>query len=328
MICHRCNLTVYTGVNTGPPDDEGYRTVTNPKPKRTQNYTPAPEVVEKMVRDFNAYWMQSFKLDINFQFGQRDYQFITFSEPAILRNRLIRKKMESMMLPVNPVIVEPFAGWGADTITFLFNLDPKKIYVCERNDDASKQLRTNVTNFDDALETNYKDPKGRMDYYVGEAKNIFDKVATSPNEIDLLYLDPPWVLDGVTGNLRDNEADNAQLITFLMDNVFTPMQAKNLIPKIIVIKTRFDWKKLSQVMHMLPEKDDGDPQYVQTDTIFFKPLKRTVYFHTLQTTDCVLHRWEHSKIQDTIYPNFKDRDNHNPNPPKQGDLIYLKTVPT
>jgi hypothetical protein len=248
MICQRCNLTVYTGAHTGPVDADGFELVlprTNPK---------LAAKVAKMVKKYNEYWWQNHKLEIHFHFDVEDYRYITLTEPALLRNRLLNAKMASMLLPINPVIVEPFAGCGADTITFLYNMKPRKIYVCDRDYARKMLLQDNVTDFEQANQRKWNDPTDRMDYYVGEANGIFDRVAASRDEISLLYLDPPWVLDDVTGNGPDGEADAAQLVKFLTTEVFEPMHVKNLIPKLIVIKTRFGWKELSQVMDKLPTK--------------------------------------------------------------------------
>jgi hypothetical protein len=318
MICQRCYKPVYTGGYNGPVDIDGFQTVL-PNANRK-----LAAMVVLMVKQFNAYWLEVHHMSINFHFGVEEYPFITFTEPALLRNDNLMAKMESMGIPMNPVIVEPFAGCGADTITFLYSMKPRKVYVCDRDLRVSELLEDNVDNFQVSMD--YQD--NRVDYTVGEAKNIYNGVAESGDEISLLYLDPPWVLDGVTGKGSGGEADAGQLIQFLVEQVFQPMKAHKLIPKLIVVKTRFDWKELSKVMDKLPTNSEGHPQYVQTDTIFFKPLTRTVYFHTLQSTNVVLHHWEHSRIQDKVYPRFKEPNSKYGNIRKDGELKYIRTVET
>jgi hypothetical protein len=318
MICLRCNKAVYYGAPNGREDKDGFEVV---QPNRNRKL---PAYVATMVKQFNQYWFDLDNKTINFHFGVEEYPFITFTEPALLRNDNLMAKMNSMGIPVKPVIVEPFAGCGADTITFLYSMDPKKIYVCDSNKRVSTLLQHNVENFQDAM--SYEDK--RVDYFVGEAKDVYNQVDTSVDEISLLYLDPPWVVEGIEGRGSGGEADNAQLIDFLVEQVFQPMSVKKIIPRLIVMKTRFNWKELSKVMDKLPTNSEGHPQYVQTDTIYFKPLNRTVYFHTLQSTNVVLHQWKHSRIQDKVYPRFEEPNSKHGHVSKGGELKYIRTVET
>jgi hypothetical protein len=309
MLCQKCNLPVYTGTVM----DDGKRGIS----------TRRKELIAQMMRSFNNYWLVNYQLKTNFEFTWEDYKYITTTEPALLRNTLLNEKMKSMALPKHPVIVEPFAGCGADTITFLYNMKPKRIYVCDRDDVRSSLLQNNVTNFEKVVNDKFGSMTQIMDYYVGESRGIFDNVARAGDDISLLYLDPPWKLNGIQGKGHDGEADAEQLVMFLIEQVFVPMQKSSLFPKLIVIKSRFGWEELSKVMDKLPKKRDGTAMYIQTDTILFTPFKHPVYFHTLQTTNCVLHQWKHSVDYDKIY---KGHSSHDRNTGKHGDLDYMRTV--
>jgi hypothetical protein len=287
MLCPKCNLPIRTGA--GPWRGNGHKPDHN-------------ELTLGMVNKFNKYWVDAHTLSIKFNFTWDDHDSITTSEPAILRNELLNLKMGAMALPDKPVIVEPFAGCGADTITFLYNMSPKSMYVGDVDQRLSNLLQENVKNFQ-AVATSSGNPT--VHHHVGNSSEIFEKVALEDRDISLLYLDPPWHLEGIEGNVKiygkRPEADAPQLISYLMENVFDPMVKSNLFPNLIVIKTRFGWEKLSGVMHKLPKKSDGSPRYIMSDTIFFTPINSPVHFHTLQTTSCVLHQWHHSKAYDDVY---------------------------
>jgi hypothetical protein len=317
MTCPKCNLVIYTGARAAPGAD-GFTLVDRGKEGKKYHQTTIGEMVVK----FNRYWIDQYKLHINFTFGEDDYPFITLTEAAMLRNELLRKKMDSMGLPENPVIVEPFAGCGADTITFLYDMKPQKIYVSEIDDKKSELLRKNLENFEQATKETHNLGK-TMNYYVGLAKDIFENVIANSTDISLLYLDPPWVLHGIKGNEEGGEADAGQLLTYLKTNLFDPMRKRKLAPKLIVIKTRFGWEKLRGVMNELPQNnmDDPRPLYVHTDTIIFKPFRRNVHFHTLQTTDGTLHQWEHSEIQGRIYDKGKNKGGRG-----EGSLRYVQPL--
>jgi hypothetical protein len=305
MICQKCNKTVYMGVRD---DEDEWQPVTKKrKPK------PESILVDKMRNQFNDYWLEKYKINPEFYFHYEDYNYITASEPAILRNERLNLKMKSMGLPPNPVIVEPFAGTGADTITFLFNMHPAKIYTCDKHQAKSIELTDNVNNFKkacpDAASTDVIN-------HIGEAATIFDKVK---EDISLLYLDPPWKL-GKDGHGPNGEADASQLVEYLVKDVFNHMRRKKKEAKLIVIKTRFDWQALSGVMEKLPMKTDKTPLYMQSSTTEFCPFSGTVYFHTLQMTTCVVLQWDHSQMFDTTY--HHKHTNHKEN----GVLNYVKTV--
>jgi hypothetical protein len=317
MICPECNLVVRTGVRQINSDGVTPVSLTARKKntKNTKKYRRhGPVDVQPMIAAFNKYWSLKYDMDIDFIFTDLEYRFITFSEPAILRNELLNDKMRAMGLSPHPIIIEPFAGCGADTISFLFNMNPTKIYVSEVRQDRIDQLRGNVTKFEKAMPDvmtpaydvqNTVQPKGSIvSISQCESRDIFTYV--NEENISLLYLDPPWTVWSITGKAENNELDAGQLLDYLNDEVFSPMLAKKIKPKLIVIKTRFDWKELKKVMHQLPKKDSdtNEDLYIQTDTIYFQPLKSTVYFHTLQTTECTVHQWEKSSIQGEIYGKY------------------------
>lgn len=239
-------------------------------------------MIQKMVDQFNKYWTDNTLENIKFSFSMDHFKFLTLSEVALGRNEVLRKYFVS-----RPVILEPFAGCGADTITFLYNLHPEVILA---SDMAKKfevdYIKKNVANFKAAFAHTREVP---VVLYNEKASELLARVKKEPGEnhvvvrhIDLLYLDPPWVLPGKT-----EEASPQELLDFLMDEVFQPMRANGFVPKVIVIKTRFGWKEMDKLMDMVRG-------FTQRDTLSMAPLRRTVHFHILTSNELTISNWKPS----------------------------------
>ena len=249
-----------------------------PKP-RSSDTKSKNESVDRMVAQFNKYWTDNTLKKIEFSFGWEHFRFITLSELALGRNMVLRRYFVS-----RPVVLEPFAGCGADTITFLYNLQPKMILA---SDMAQKfqvdYIKKNIAKFKSAFPHTSEIP---VVLYNERASELLARIKREPGEnhvvvphIDLLYLDPPWVIPGMK-----EEATPKELLDFLMEEVFQPMRANGFVPKVIVIKTRFGWKEMDKLMDMVKG-------FTQRDTLSMAPLRRTVHFHILTSNELTISNW-------------------------------------
>ena len=240
--------------------------------KKRHQYT--YEQIKEMIRKYNAYWLSKTGIDIGFTFGEANVGFMTMAEPALRRNEYLRA-----LFPYAPVVVEPFAGCGADTISFMYNLGASKIYASDyANKFEVDYIRRNVENFKRAV-------PGMADVditlFKDKAEDFFGNLRDAPDahgntvvpHVDLLYLDPPWRLDGMSQN---QEATPGELLNYLAGEVFRPLFDEGFLPHIIVVKTRFGWEEMREMMSNVKG-------YRHVFTMKFTPLRREVNFHVLQS---------------------------------------------
>ena len=300
-VCLRCNLRIDPGsdicVVTGGRIDQQLVARKKSKPLSkpwwtveggAEHYAAATagqkkrqatdEQIALMVKRFNQWWEIFHKMKIGFQFGREDYRYITPSEAALARNNILNLRLQAMGITNHITIMEGFAGTGADTISFISDIKPtpKRILACDSNQTKRAQIEQNITNFVDAYKTRYS-PKKVPDvkYYPMEVHTMLEHKAPV-GAIDLLYLDPPWEL------VEGKDASGPELVRWLAKNVFSQFSLlwKDNRPKLIIIKTRFNADEMKTL------NIDG---YLFVDTLDFTPFHRTVYFHTLQSTECRTH---------------------------------------
>lgn len=236
-------------------------------------------VVRRFVQEFNQYWQEEFGLHINFTFHNEDIENLTITDPALARNMFLQK---FFIKP--PVIFECFAGVGADTITFLHDFNPKAIYTVQRamllataeEVRSYDTLQNNIRNFilavpgirDDVVKFS---PISIQTYIAHMAKSTL---------VDLLYLDPPWRLDGV------KECTPTELIEFLNAAVFAPLAQNKIVPRVICIKTRFGRDQIDPIQALFPA-------YRLDTCLECQPLQNIFYFHIFAlkgTVDAVYQR--------------------------------------
>ena len=263
-----------------------------------------PHVVQRFVKEFNDYWFLEFHTNINFAFGAEDLNSLTLTDPAMGRNMFLQK-----FFIESPVILEAFAGVGGDTITFLLKFKPKHLFAVQHGSPLTSHpiegraynlLQLNVNSF----LSQYPDiPRNSITFSDETIQNF---IAHTPGltHVDLLYLDPPWVLNGV------NECTPEELVDFLNEYVFKALASKKIVPRVICIKTRFGWNEVDRIQHYIPA-------YYRDHSIKTQPMKNVYYFHifSLNTpTDVILQR---SNAFQKIYNN--DGKTKRLRPPEQDD---------
>jgi hypothetical protein len=208
------------------------------------------------------------------------------TDPARVRNLFLRKFFYNP-----PVILEAFGGVGADTITFIHDLDPKLCYVVQNGLTGSRRteqrafvlLQMNVQNF------LHEFPELDHHNVVFSAETAYNFIMeTKIDLIDLLYLDPPWVLDGV------NECTPRELVSFLDQTVFASLKIKEIVPRVICIKTRFGWDKIKEIESLIPKYN----RFVSIKTHVFKGK---YFFHIFAINDPLDVIYQRGVIQNQTY---------------------------
>jgi hypothetical protein len=247
--------------------------------------------IQRMVVQFNRYWKIITGKDIHFKFDKGDVSTLSSSEPSLIRDYFMSKHFTQ-----RPFIIDVFGGVGGDVITFLFMLAPEKIHCIEfvrdqHDREKYDKLLSNIQNFKAAMPDYIKNID--VQTFQSSCQTYFTQ--TPPPRIDLLYLDPPWVLNGA-----NRECTAAELIDYLIEEVFSHVfgpaaQAiTNVTPHVICIKTRFGWPELESIMNKIPE-------FYRMDSTSNTPFRGTYYFHTLVVKNPELHTWVHSDVWNMVY---------------------------
>ena len=246
--------------------------------------------LDSMIGQYNWYWKAITGRDVHFRFGKDSVKFLTVTEPALKRNEMLLKYFAS-----DPVVMEPFAGPGADTVSFLFNLGAKQIYASDMTQKFSVDyIKRNVQSFQEAFpETRHVQVvlfNKRSATFLRElTEEIDEKGVTQAVHIDLLYLDPPWQLPGM-----DREATPLELLQFLNDEVFDPVFERGFTPKVIVVKTRSGWQEMRELMSQIQG-------YLHVDTIQATPFTNEINFHVLIVNRYTVTKWIPGKIYRYAY---------------------------
>jgi len=228
---------------------------------------------------FNDYWTSRTKTKINFEIIEESRPFLSVTEPSMMRNMNLKR-----FFIEQPIIVEAFAGIGADTITFLYNLAPKKIYSIEHTSgmgghpELARPFRTLKKNIDNYLKA-FPDVDPTSVMLVPDSVESFMKRTELPYA-DLLYVDPPWILDGKT-----SECTPSELIEFLNTTIFN-ITGRWFTPKVICIKTRFEWAKFESALTEIASTqtksaigyDLSDYIRIPSD-VEVQPFRGTYHFH-------------------------------------------------
>jgi hypothetical protein len=213
------------------------------------------------------------------------------TDPAMARNMFLRK-----FFVQPPIIFECFSGVGADTITFLYDLNPKVIYTVQHAMQKASyeevrayvSLQGNIQNFIAAVPDIRDDV---VQYSPDSVQSFIAKQSDFPS-IDLLYLDPPWRLDGV------NECTAEQMVAFLDETVFSPLKQKNIVPRVICIKTRFGRADIEKI-------HDSFPVYRLDTCLKCQPTNKIFYFHIFALKDVVDAVYQRSDVFNVIYDTGK-----------------------
>jgi len=226
----------------------------------------------------NEYWEYILQVNPEFDFNEEQIKYITVTEVMLELCRNLNKffKCESMDLDKAPVVVDLFAGTLLDAITMAYELDADKIYASDLPLAQGKDFAWhNLQRFKEVA----PEKTTPIFFQRCSASKFFTDLKISSLKMDLLYLDPPWALPGMP-----KEMDHKGLMKFLVEEVFNPMFHEGFKPHVIVVKTRFGWNEIDDVMKDLKS-------YQHIETLAFKPFRRLVHFHVMISRDYTQYNW-------------------------------------
>jgi hypothetical protein len=290
------------------------------------DYRITKPLLEKAIKIYNKYWYDITGVGFGFKFGVDHYKFVTPAEFGLKRN-LLMKRMIGVDKPsiIEPFAgsgldtvtmlknLDPSMMYCCDSVgmeegkkgfAYASQLSLGSIGRLEGREDGSTRmggrgisdrnpfdyLPQNVKKMQDAVP---ETKQTQVVLFNMTAKQFFHEAKgqtfknTSGQTVqfhaDVLYLDPPWTLPG---NSRESTAD--ELVHYLGDEVILPMLKENFRPKLICVKTRFDWEEMRRVMGSVPG-------YLHEYTIEGTPFRSKINFHFLLSTDYDVLEWEPSK---------------------------------
>jgi hypothetical protein len=231
----------------------------------SKKYHSPNATTDLMVKEFNDYWMYTTGKNIHFKFYPENVSTLSLTEPSSTLNMFIRK-----FFYTKPVALVGFAGVGGDAITIMKDLNCRDVAMIQLLTDKPTPydqrtfdtLKQNVDNFLEEFPVLTKD---HVHYSQQSVKDFIEN--TSLTHVDLLSLDPPWILKG------DQECTPKELIETLKRDVFDAL-GKWIVPRVVTIKTRFGWEDMNGVMDLMPG-------YKRVVTLRARPFQGIYYYHCL-----------------------------------------------
>jgi len=282
-------------------------------------YNVSEDTLRVMNARNNYYWATELRVDkIDFWISKDDIAYSTLSDTALYRNTYL-----SSFFVKPPVVVDAYAGVGMDTISFLHNLmfteqmAVKKVYSVENEDDDARNERLihNVHEYIRAREKEGPDvvvlPEdaglhSQIEFYLNGTEEFFKNCRhfkkDPVDDIDLLYIDPPWTLPGKENKGIEGEATPQELLQFLFETIFQHLIDAKVKVRVACIKTRFEWDKCAPFINMLNRYiQDPSKRYAHVTTLWNKPFKGVYYFHVIKTVEAMYGEWGPSQLYRETY---------------------------
>ena len=319
-----------------PETMEAFKSKTTTKPVRgVKPYVVTPEMMATINYRNNLYWSKELRTPVNFQLAASDIFYNTLSDTALFRNTFLSKFFVD-----SPVVVDAYAGVGMDTISFLHNLGYnklvpiKRLFCIENNDDRARNERL-IHNVQEYIRARGQHTAHRrimtsgqtyqpdseiglekvVDFYLNGTELFFKnckKFKLYPvNEIDLLYVDPPWTLPDRPNSGTNGEATSSELLQFMYDTIFEHLIDSNVRVRLICIKTRFNWNECSPFIAMVNARiPDENLQFVHVTTLSNNPFKGVYYFHVIKTMEAEYGDYRQSDLFKETYKDKKKGDDY------------------
>lgn len=256
----------------------------------------------------NDYWSDLLGKRINFQIGEIDVAYTTLSDTGLIRNQYL-----SSLFLNPPVVVDAYAGCGMDSISFLYDLywkdgsSIKRLYIVENGgqeeEERNNRLIRNVQKFIDARDLH---TDGLVDFCLWGTENFFRECKNFKRNpvsaIDLLYLDPPWTVPDRKNSGENGEATPQELMDYIYDTILNPLIEQGIHVRVVCIKTRFDWDRVSNIIELLRKRIRNPvKQFVHRSTIKCQPFRGVYYFHTISTMEPEVGEWEGTAVFKKAY---------------------------
>lgn len=217
-----------------------------------------------MNTEINEVWKAEYGLDPHFQACFRDRSMLTAVPNAKLRNEHAQGFCANNLKTVFDV----FAGKGGDLFTWAMVDTVEKIYANTTILDKYV-YHMNEAHFKKAMAKQHKkvprifvNTKSETGELYSSIDLTFDNICP---DLDVLYLDPPWC---ISENFDDmykpitlyddpderikHESTDVQILKMLNDQVITKLMDKGVHPQLIIIKGRWDFDRMTELIHMIP----------------------------------------------------------------------------
>jgi hypothetical protein len=212
------------------------------------------------IRKFNDVWGYVYGWRFYMSFCYHDRNSITTTSFACERNKRLMNMCDGHIQSVFDV----FVGKGSDFFTWAMIPGIQKIMGCVSKIDqyvflfnlfnfkcAWKKYKRNVSEFP-LLSLEFKQDDLRKNGFEG-----LQFPTDIPRFLDILYIDPPWVFDPLNkqpiydtlseSEKKRIEAGAADVLTFVQDQIITPILESNVEPQYIVLKGRW---KLNEMLEL------------------------------------------------------------------------------
>jgi len=265
--------------------------------KVLMQYEISQDQMTKIINQYKEYIWLTLGVKLQFNFAAKDVPLMTPPAIALDRNRIIGKWMRD-----NCIIVDMGAGSGTDTLSFFNHIKPKTVYAVEDSSDTLRNMRLqrNVNMFLDA----FKFPREIVQYRFDGYENFM--MSKEVNNIDLLYVDPPWLLNG-----SKIEASPDEIVNFVSDTVFKPMKRNEVGVTMFCIKLRFPWGQCSKILDMLNEGiHDENERYRRIMEFDATPFNRQISFHFFIKNTPVEHEHVNDAAENFAYKNIPLPDDY------------------
>ena len=174
---------------------------------------------------------------IRMQCTEEEAKYISQPSEILERNKVLKNLFRARE---NIIIIDAFACVGGDSISLMNALRLCHIHSVQRTESFEERKRYDrlVTNMNNARIIFA--PCSAITTYNNQISSVITtiKANTAGNDVDLLFLDPPWFDRG--------EKLDLTTMRFLLDrNVFAPMKSVDLKPDVICMKLDFSLEVLS-----------------------------------------------------------------------------------
>jgi hypothetical protein len=246
-----------------------------------RKFTPvSEEKATEFSQKYNCYFKALTGKDLDFIITPTSQPYLSMLEPCRHRDRILMTMFEK-----RPVIWDLMGGSGSDTIAFMLDLDPESVVIVEQGMGSteeksreSKALDHNIQSFcrcfedfRDALTPSapgLDDARIRIKHmtakkFIQQANhNPIDPKTDkrAPLRVNMAYLDPSWdkaydpdeiPAEGYDPSQGEFEISPSQLFGYLDRHVWQPMKQNNIEVDVYVMKTRWEWSRVSAELEAL-----------------------------------------------------------------------------
>lgn len=246
------------------------------------------EKMTQIIRQYEAYMWLALHCKMKVKLAAKDVPLLTVPSIGLERNKIIGKWM-----PTDCIVVDMGAGSGTDTISFFNHMFPKKVYAIEDSSDVARniRLRENVTSFLDAFHLSHDLVQIRFDGYQQFLRG------GEVEKIDLLYIDPPWVL-----GKSQKEATPAEIVHFVHDSIIKPMKESGVDVRMICLKLRYPWEQCSEILTRINEGIERDQErYRRIDQLNATPFNQQFSFHFMIRNVPFVHEFVADPVFNYVY---------------------------